>query len=102
MDTTLFRALFLLVIVGFLFVWSLISFLKQRAAFSFIQLLGAGFLMIVVLTHIFEALSWFSFMQWGSPHSNGHYLDLGSAILGLILFPTGLLLHLLKKMKKGK
>jgi hypothetical protein len=99
MDTTLLRALFFLVLVGLLLVWSLISFLKKRAAFALIQLLGAGFLAIVVLTHVFEALSLFPSMQWGSPHSAGHYLDLVSAILGLILFPTGLLLRLQKNLR---
>ncbi len=61
------------------------------------QLVGGGFLVIVVLTHICEALSLFSFMQWGSPHSAGHYLDLGSAILGIVLFPTGFLLRFSKR-----
>ncbi len=63
--------------------------------FSFLQLLGAGCLIVVVLTHIFEALHLFPFMQWGSPHSFGHYLDLTSAILGLTLFPVGLLIQML-------
>jgi len=36
-------------------------------------------------------------MQWGSNHSVGHYLDLGSAVLGLTLFPIGYLLHALTK-----
>src|SRR6266705_3327606 len=30
-------------------------------------------------------------------HSVGHYLDLGSAVLGLTLFPIGYLLHALTK-----
>lgn len=35
-------------------------------------------------------------MRWGDEHSAGHYLDLWSAVLGLALFPTGLLLHLIQ------
>jgi hypothetical protein len=97
MNPTLFRALLLFVFAAILFVWSLASFLKKRAAFTLIQLLGAGFLLIVVLTHFCEALSLFPSMHWGSPHSFGHYVDLGSAVLGLILFPAGLLLRLQKR-----
>ena len=58
---------------------------------SFLQLVGAGFLSMVVLTHVCEALQLFSTMQWGSPDSVGYYLDLCSAILGLTLFPLGYL-----------
>src|SRR5262249_31300383 len=35
--------------------------------------------------------------HWGDEHSVGHYLDFGSAILGLTLFPLGYLLHVLTK-----
>lgn len=52
---------------------------------------------MVVFTHIFEALHLFPFMQWGSPHSVGHYLDLTSAILGLTLFPLGFLFQMVTK-----
>ncbi len=97
MNSTLTRALILFIAVGILFFWSLASFLKKKAAYSSLQLLGAGFLVIVVLTHFCEALSLFPSMHWGSPHSAGHYLDLGSAVLGLVLFPAGLLLRLQKR-----
>ena len=58
-----------------------------------LQLVGAGCLMLVVLTHVAEALHLFPWMQWGMEHSVGHYLDLFSAIFGLTLFPIGYLLH---------
>ena len=48
--------------------------------------------MLVVLTHLCEALHLFPWMRWGSEHSIGHYLDLWSAVLGLTLFPIGYLL----------
>ena len=47
--------------------------------------------MLVVLTHICEALHLFPSMHWGLQDSAGHYLDLVSAILGLALFPMGYL-----------
>jgi hypothetical protein len=52
---------------------------------------------MVALTHVFEALQLFPGMRWGFEHSPGHYLDLSSAVLGLTLFPTGYLLHALRK-----
>ena len=93
MDSALLRAVLLLIPIGALFVWSIALFLRTTTAFTFIQLVGAGLLVIVVLTHICEALGLFRFMQWGSPHRVGHYLDLGCALLGLILLPAGFLLR---------
>jgi len=52
--------------------------------------------MVVVLTHVAEALQLFPWMDWGSEHSVGHYLDLGSAVLGLTSFPVGYFLHALR------
>ena len=49
--------------------------------------------MIVVLTHLFETLHLFPSMNWGRPHSVGHYLDLISTVLGVSLFSIGYLLH---------
>ncbi len=98
----LFRALLLLIPTAGLFVYSLILFFRRTTFSVFMQLVGAGFLVIVVLTHICEALSLFSFMQWGSPHGAGHYLDLGSAFLGLILFPAGFLLRFSKRRNTNK
>ena len=57
-------------------------------------MLGAGCLVVVVLTHLREALHLLPWMHWGLEHSAGHYLDLGSAVLGLTLFPIGYLLRL--------
>jgi Ca2+/Na+ antiporter len=93
MNTTLLKALVALMLMLVLFTWSVISFSRSKTIFSFLQLFGAGCLIMVVLTHIFEALHVFPFMQWGSPNSIGHYLDLASAILGLTLFPFGFLLQ---------
>jgi hypothetical protein len=80
-----------------LFSGSAVSFFKGRNASSFLQLSGAGCLMIVVLTHIAEALHLFPEMRWGVEHSVGHYLDFWGAALGLALFPIGYLLDALAK-----
>ena len=91
MHVLLLKALMAFVPVGILFVWSLISFVHGKAVCSFLQLLGAGCLVVVVLTHISEALDLLPFMHWGLSSSMGHDLDLWSAVLGLTLCPLGYL-----------
>jgi predicted Na+-dependent transporter len=97
MNVTLSIALILLVPVCLLFFWSVALFLRGKAICSFLQVFGAGCLVVVVLTHISEALQLFPWMEWGSPHSAGHYLDFWSAVLGLTLFPIGYLCRRLAK-----
>src|SRR5260370_2984932 len=97
MNAPLSKALVALVPAGILFVGSVLLFLRERTLGSFLQLLGAGCLVMVVLTHLCEALHLFPWMHWGSDHSVGHYLDLCSAALGLTLFPIGYLLPPLTK-----
>ncbi|SRR5712691_11018324 len=87
------KALVALVPACLLFFGSVVLFFRGRTLASSLQLLGAGCLVVVVLTHIAEALHLFPWMHWGLQHSVGHYLDLSSAVLGLTLFPIGYLLH---------
>lgn len=97
MNATLSKALVALVPAGILFVGAVLLFLRERTLGSFLQPIGAGCLVVVVLAHICEALHLFLWMLWGREHSVGHYLDLMSAVLGLTLFPVGYLLHALTK-----
>src|SRR5437899_2540188 len=97
MNVTLLKALVALVPACILFSASVVLFFREKCECSFLQLIGAGCLVLVVLTHVFEALHLLPWMQWGSEHSVGHYLDLWSAVLGLTLFPIGYLLHPLTK-----
>jgi hypothetical protein len=60
-------------------------------------LIGSGFLIIVVLTHVAEAFHILPAMGWGLPNSAGHYLDLVSAILGCILLSLGFLVVMLNR-----
>jgi succinate dehydrogenase/fumarate reductase cytochrome b subunit len=50
---------------------------------------AAGCVVLVVLCHICEAIRLLPWMHWGDEHSVGHYIDFGSAVLGLTLFPFG-------------
>ena len=97
MNATLPKALVAVVPAGILFIGSVLLFLRERTLGPFLQMLGAGCLVMVVLTHLCEALHLFPWMHWGSEHSVGHYLDLGSAVLGLTLCPVGYLLHVLTR-----
>lgn len=97
MSATLIKSLVALVPSSMLFSGSIILFSKTKDVGSILQLLGAGCLIVVILTHVAEALQLFPFMHWGQEHSVGHYLDLGSAVLGLVLLPIGYLLHALTK-----
>ena len=97
MNATLAKALVALVPAGILFVGAVLLFLREKILGSFLQLLGVGCLVVVVLAHIAEALHLLPWMHWGEEHSVGHYLDLRSAVLGLTLFPMGYLLHALTK-----
>jgi len=89
MTVTLLKALVVFVPVCMLLAWSLVSFVRTKTVWCCVQMLGGGCLSMVVLTHILEAIQLFPAMQWGTPNSVGHYLDLSSAILGLTLFPLG-------------
>ena len=99
MNFTLLKALAALVPVGMLFCGSAVLFSKGKTFRSFLQLLGAGCLAVVVLAHVFEALHVFPWMHWGLENSVGHYLDFCGAVLGLTLFPTGYLLHALREQQ---
>jgi len=92
MNAALFKALVVLAPACMLLAGSLALFLKAKTPCAFLQLLGAGCLAVVVLTHIAEALYLFPWLNWGLEHSVGHYLDLSTAVLGLTLFPTRYLL----------
>jgi hypothetical protein len=86
-NITLLKALIASVPATLLLLWSAAVFFKARTGWSVIQLLGAGCLLMVVVTHICEALQLLPWMHWGDEHSVGHYLDLSSAVLGVPLLP---------------
>jgi hypothetical protein len=77
------------ILVGATICGSILRFAKKKTRWRLLQLLGAACLGIVVLTHIAEAFHVFPEMGWGEPTSAGHYLDLTSAVLGIILLPLG-------------
>jgi hypothetical protein len=96
MNATLCISLLALAPVSVLFAGSAILFLRAKTVASFLQLVGAGCLVVVVLAHVCEALHLFPWMRWGLEHSVGHYLNFWSGVLGLTLFPLGYLFHALR------
>jgi amino acid permease len=95
MNPTLVKAAAVLAPTCMLLVGSAIVFSRNKSILTFLQLVGAGALITVVLAHICEALHLFPWMKWGRENSVGHYLDLLAAVLGLTLFPIGFLLNAL-------
>jgi hypothetical protein len=91
------KALVALVPALVLLAGSAVLLSRTRTMAALLQLLGAACLVVVVLAHLCEAFGLFPWMGWGLPDSVGHYLDLGSAVLGFTLFPIGYLWHALTK-----
>jgi hypothetical protein len=100
MNTTSLRSLLALIPVVLLLSGAALLFLRDKRTSSLLQFFGAGCLLLVVLTHICETFRLFPSIHWGEDNSVGHYLDLGSAVFGLTLFPIGYFLHAVKKMSR--
>jgi len=100
MNATLLKTLVALLPASLLFSGSVLLFLRGRTVYPFLQLIGAGCLELVVLTHVSEALHLFPWMHWGVENSVGHCVNLWSVVLGLTLFPIGYLLHALSRVNQ--
>jgi len=74
---------------------------RKVAIWRVLQLIGASCLLVVLLTHVAEALKLFPGMGWGLPTSPGHYLDLVSAVLGCALLPLGFLGNAITRRKNS-
>src|SRR5712672_1463330 len=61
------------VAAGMLLWGAIVLFRRERSVSSFLQLIGAGCLAVVVFTHAAEAPHLFPSIHWGRMHSLGHY-----------------------------
>ena len=95
MNPTLLVGFIVSVLASMLFAGSIVSLRGRPTVWSFLQLVGAGCLVVVGLSHVCEALDLFPWMRWGFKDSAGHYLDFWSCVLGLTLLPAGYLFHVL-------
>jgi len=92
----LIRVLIAMVPASMLLCGAFFLFRGRKTLPSLLQLFGAACLEVVALAHVAEALPLLPWMDWGLERSAGHYLDLGSAVLGLTLFPVGYLIYALR------
>jgi succinate dehydrogenase/fumarate reductase cytochrome b subunit len=102
MNVTLLRALAALILACLLLCGSMVMYVREKTASRVLQVVGAGGLVLVVLSHVCEAVRWLPWMGWGLENSPGHYLDLSSAVLGVTLFPVGYFLHALTKQPTSR
>jgi hypothetical protein len=91
MNPTFIKAVVALVPACGLLAYSVILFFRGKSVGSLLQLFGAACLVLIVLTHICEALHLFDWMGWGEPRSAGHYLNVCFAVLALTLLAAGFL-----------
>ena len=98
MNGTLLKALIASVPVIVLLVYALTAFSRYRASWTALLIAASFCLGVVVLTHIAEALHLLPMMGWGDPHSVGHYIDLSTAIAGVVLIALGVLLRVRTKI----
>jgi hypothetical protein len=80
MNGPLFKATVAFFPASLLLSGSAILWFRGKTLYGFMQLFGAGCMVMVVLTHVCEALNLFPSMHWGLEHSAGHYIDLAVAV----------------------
>jgi hypothetical protein len=97
MNGTLVVALVIGVPIVTLLVLSLRQFLRRPSMSAAFPVLGAAGLMVMVLTHVAEALRLFPAMGWGQRHSMGHYIDWGSTFAGIAFLVAAALCPLLHR-----
>jgi hypothetical protein len=85
-----------------LFVGSILLLSRRRSLASWLQLIGLAGLMMVAdgrADAFRRGIRSDFWMHWGAEESAGHYVDLGSALPGLTLFPIGYLAHALARSR---
>jgi hypothetical protein len=93
MNPKLVRALIGFGPVSAFLAYSIAVLVRHRTVPAGLQLAGALCLVVVVLTHMAEALHVFPAMRWGGRDSPGHYVDLSSAVLGTAFVVIGYFLR---------
>jgi predicted Na+-dependent transporter len=88
-QSVLWKAIVFGIPVSIAFAASALAFTKEKTLIALLQLIGAACLLVVIFTHMSEAFHLFPSMGWGQPNSPGHYVDLVSAIAGVIFLAVG-------------
>jgi hypothetical protein len=99
MNSTLVKAVVAFVPVLVLLCGAGVLYARTKAASALVQALGATFFLVVVLAHVCEALNLLPSIGWGAEDSVGHYIDLASAVSGVVFFSVGYLIYALRSRK---
>lgn len=91
MSPTLSKAVIDLLLMAIVGTVAVRAFLRTHATPSLLVLIGATGWGMLGVTHICEGLHIFPLMHWGIEGSPGHYLNLTSLAVGLLL-PVGYVL----------
>jgi hypothetical protein len=92
MSPTLVKAVIDLLLMGSIGTVTGRAFLRTRARGSLLELIGAAGWGMLGITHLCEGLRILPFMRWGMEGGPGHYLNLTSLGVGLLL-PVGYVLE---------
>jgi hypothetical protein len=85
------KAILALLVTTVLFSGAAVLYRRRRNTAAGLLALGIAFLIVVALTHLCEAVGLLPALEWGQPHSVGHYIDLGAALLAAIFVLTALI-----------
>ena len=80
-----------------LFVGSAFLYRRRVTVGAVLQSFGVACFAVVALTHVLEAFAIVPSFGWGQAHSIGHFIDLGSASLGLMLVFAGLAVQFVQR-----
>lgn len=84
-----------------LFAGSAFIYRRRVTAGAVLQSFGVTCFAVVALTHVFEAFAIFPSLGWGQARGIGHFIDLGSAILGLTLVSAGLVVEFVQRSRRN-
>jgi len=91
------KAILALLVTTIAFSAAAILYRRRRDTATALLTLGTAFLIVVALTHVFEAFGLLSAFAWGQPDSVGHYIDLGAALLGVVFALSALVTVYVKR-----
>jgi hypothetical protein len=100
MNTILSRAVIFGVVVAILLARSIVRVKQARTQSAVFQLVGACLLAVVVLAHVAEGLPLLPGLEWGQPHSVGHYMDFLSFVAGIGFLIASVICWLITKARQ--
>src|SRR3972149_828813 len=87
------RSVLAVLVAGALLFGAAVRHVRRRSPGSAAVLLATLCMLVVALTHVFEAYRVLPGPGWGRPNSVGHYIDLTAAVLGLTFIALAVVLE---------